>query len=198
MRGKLPGPASIALAVLAEVLKQDLMREIRYRQGLVYGLGAYNVIFDDVGYFVVSTTPASNNQAKILATIDAHLDKIRQGEIDPARVAEAKAALQGRWALSMEDSLVRAIWLAEWAMVLDDDQPVPDYKAAIEAVTSADLARVVTTYFTPPRRYVGQHQPVVTVASGAAATGVIVGLGVAVWVGRKLWRRHKSSIQSGP
>ena len=185
-------PDRWALVVLSEVLEQDLMREIRYRQGLVYGLGAYSVMFDDVGYFVVSTTSASKNQARILSTIDAHLDKIRRGEIDPARVAEAKAALQGRWALSMENSLARARWLAQWAMVLDDDQPVPDYKAAIESVTPSDLARVVTTYFSPQRRYVGRHQPVVTVASGATVAGAVAGLGVAVWVGRKLWRRRKS------
>jgi predicted Zn-dependent peptidase len=190
-------PDRWALNVLAEVLRQDLMREIRYRQGLVYGLGAHNEIFDDAGYFVVSTTSASKNQAKILATINAHLDEIKQGEIDPGRVAEAKAALQGRWALSMEDSLARANWLAKWAMALDDDQPMPDYEAAIEAVTSSDLARVVTTYFSPQRCYVGRHQPVVTVASGATAVGAMIGLGVAAWAGRKLWRRRKSLKGSG-
>jgi hypothetical protein len=77
-------------------------------------------------------------------------------------------------------------------MALDDDQPMPDVEAAIEAVTPSDLARVATTYFSPQRCYVGRHQPVVTVASGAAAAGAMMGLGVAAWAGRKLWRRRKS------
>ncbi len=89
--------------------------------------------------------------------------------------------------------VVRAGWLAEWARVLDDDAPIPDYTAVIEAVTSADLTRVVKTYFTPQRRYVGLHQPVATVASGATLAGAAVGLGAAAWVGRKLWHRRKRS-----
>jgi predicted Zn-dependent peptidase len=186
-------PDRWALGVLAEVLSQDLMREIRYRQGLVYGLGAYNTVFDDVGYFAISTTSASKNKTKIQATIEAYLDKVACGEADLARVTEAKVALQGRWALSMEDNVQRAGWLAEWARMLDDDAPIPDYTAVIEAVVSADLARVVRTYFTPQRRYVGLHQPVATVASGATITGTVIGLGVAAWLGRKLWRRRKRS-----
>jgi predicted Zn-dependent peptidase len=184
-------PDCWALDVLAEVLSQDLMREIRYRQGLVYGLGAYNTVFDDVGYFVISTTSASKNRAKIEATIEAYLDRISRGEVDPARVAEAKAALKGRWALSMEDNVQRAGWLAEWAQMLEDDAPIPDYTAVIEAVTSADLARVVKTYFTPQRRYVGLHQPVLTVSSGATLMGAAIGLGLAAWLGRKLWSRRR-------
>ena len=186
-------PDRWALDVLAEVLSQDLMREIRYRQGLVYGLGAYNTVFDDVGYFVISTTSASKNKAKIQATIEAYLDKVARGEMDSARVTEAKSALKGRWALSMEDNVQRAGWLAEWAMVLDDSQSIPDYEAAIEAVTSADLTRMVKTYFSPQRRYVGLHQPVATVSSSATVTGAVIGLGVAAWIGRKLWRRRKQS-----
>ena len=98
-------------------------------------------------------------------------------------------ALKGRWALAMEDSWARASWLADWALVLRDDEPVPDYEAAIEAVTAADLARVVNTYFTPAQSYVGEHRPVVTIASGTAVVGATVGLGIAAWIGRKVWRR---------
>jgi len=184
-------PDRWALDVLAEVLNQDLMREIRYRQGLVYGLGAYNTVFDDVGYFVISATSASKNRTKIQATIEAYLDRISRSEVDPARVAEAKAALKGHWALSMEDNVQRAGWLAEWAQMLDDDAPIPDYTEVIEAVTPADLARVVKTYFTPQRRYVGLHQPVLTVTSGATFMGAAIGLGLAAWLGRKLWRRRR-------
>ncbi|NIV34758.1 MAG: hypothetical protein GWN58_36460, partial [Anaerolineae bacterium] len=40
-------PDRWALVVLAEVLDKELTEEIRYKQGLVYGLWAYNVSFDD-------------------------------------------------------------------------------------------------------------------------------------------------------
>jgi len=106
-------------------------------------------------------------------------------------VAAAKAALKGNWALSMEDNVERAMWLAQWPSVLADDEPVPGYAAAIDAVTPQDLSRVVAAYFTPERSYVGLHQPVVTVASGARVAGLVVALGLGLWGGRRLWRRAR-------
>jgi predicted Zn-dependent peptidase len=180
------------LEVLAEILGEDLMEEIRYRRGLVYGLWTYNVSFDDTGYFVIYTTSERGNREAILSTVEQHLERVRRGEVDAQRVAEAQAALKGRWALAMEDNVGRARWLAQWSAVLSADEPVPDYQAAIDAVTPEDLSRVVETYFIPQRRYLGMHRPVATVASGARAVGVAVGVGFSAWVARRLWRRAKA------
>jgi predicted Zn-dependent peptidase len=185
-------PDRWALEVLAEILGEDLREEIRYRRGLVYGLGAYNVFFDDTGYFVISTISDRGNKEAILSIAEEHLEKVRQGEVDAERVAEAQAGLKGRWALSMEDNVQRAAWLAWWSSVLSADEPVPDYPAAIDAVIPEDLSRVVETYFTPQRRYLGMHRPVTTVASGARAVGIVVGLGLSTWVARRLWRRARA------
>jgi predicted Zn-dependent peptidase len=190
-------PDRWALEVLAEVLRENLMEEIRYQRGLVYGLGAYNVFFDDAGYFVISTTSERSNKEAILDAVEEQLEKVRRGEVDAGQVAEAQAALKGRWALSMEDNVERAMWLAQWSSVLAADEPVPDYQAAIEAVTPEDLPRVMETYFTPQRRYLGIHQPVVTVASGVRALGIAVGLGLSAWVARKLWRRARAGGKKG-
>lgn len=181
-----------ALEVLTEILGEDLREEIRYQRGLVYGLGAYNVFFDDAGYFVISTTSERGNREAILSTAEEHLERVRRGEVDAERVAEAQAALKGRWALAMEDNVERAMWLAQWSLALSAEEPVPDYQAAIDAVTPEDLARVVETYFTPQLRYLGLHQPVATVASGARAVGVMVGLGLSGCVARRLWRRARA------
>ena len=190
-------PDRWALEVLAEVLGEDLREEIRYQRGLVYGLGAYNVFFDDTGYFVISTTSERGNREAILSTVEEHLEGVRRGEVDAEQVAEAQAALKGRWALAMEDNVERAVWLARWSSVLSADEPVPDYQAAIDAVTPEDLSRVVETYFTPQRRYLGLHQPVATVASGARAVGVVVGLGLSAWVARRLWSRARAGRKRG-
>lgn len=181
-----------ALRVLAELLDEDLMEEIRYQRGLVYSLSAYNVWFDDAGYFVVSTTSDGESIESIQETIDEHLERVRRGEVSPEAVAEAKVALQGRWALAMEDNAARARWLAAWTTILSEDQPVPDYQAAIGAVEPEDLSRVVQTYFTPERSYTGLHQPVVTVASGARIAGGFVLLGVGAWALRRLRRRARA------
>jgi predicted Zn-dependent peptidase len=89
----------------------------------------------------------------------------------------------------MEDNASRAGWLARWTPLLDDDQPLPDYLALIDAVTSADLSRVVETYFTPQRSYVARHDPAITVTGSARALGVVAALGAGAWLGKKLWRK---------
>lgn len=109
------------------------------------------------------------------------LDGVRRGDVDPQAVAEAKSALKGRWALAMEENVGRAGWLAQWSFVLPDGQPVPDYRAAIDAVAVEDLPRVVEAYFTPERSFTGLHDPVLTVASGARLVGAFAGLGLAAW-----------------
>jgi predicted Zn-dependent peptidase len=178
-----------ALEVLAEILDQDLLQEIRYQRGLVYSLSAFNTFFDDSGYFVIYTMLERDRRAAVLSTVEEHLERVRQGGVDARQVSEAQTVLKGHWALAMEDNVKRAVWLASWVSVLASDEPVPDYQAAIDAVTPEDLSRVVATYFTPARRCLGLHQPVMTVTSGARAVGVAAGLGLSAWIARRVWRR---------
>jgi zinc protease len=190
-------PDRWALDVLAEVLGKSLSEEIRYQRGLVYGLSASSLYFDDAGLFYVNTTSGSGDREAILQTINEHLDRVRQGDISSEDVAEAKAALQGRWALSMEDNVDRAIWLAQWSSLLTDEELVPDYPALVGSVAPGDLSRVVTAYFTPERSYIGLHQPVVTVGSGARIAGAAVALGLSVWGVRHL-RQRRRRARTGP
>jgi predicted Zn-dependent peptidase len=155
----------------------------------VYGLGAYNVFFDDAGYLAIETTSSRENSAAIQRTAEDYVERIGRGEIDDEAVAQARTAVQGRWALSMEDNLERAKWLAQWASLLAPDEPVPDAPAALAAVTSEQVAEVAATYFTPERRFVGLHLPVLTVASGAWLAAGVVALIAGLWLVRRLRRR---------
>jgi predicted Zn-dependent peptidase len=182
-------PDRWALEVLAEILEEDLDEEIRSQQGLVYGLGVYNVFFDDTGYFVVSTRSKRNHKETILSTIEKHLERVRQGKVGAERVVEAVTTLKGRWTLSTESNLELAQWLEQWSSVFLTNEPIPDYPTAIGMVTPEDLSRVMATYFTPQHRYLGIHLPIVTLTSGAGIVGILVGLGLCVGVMRK-WRRR--------
>jgi predicted Zn-dependent peptidase len=175
------------LEVLAEVMEEDLMKEIRYRRGLAYGLSAFNQQFDDVGYFGIVTQVESSKRAEVQRAIKQYYERVRRGAITAEQVSNAQAALIGRWALEMEDGTRRAAWLAEWAFA-SGDQPIPDYAAAIQAVTVSDLQRMVETYYTPARRYAGLHHPIMTVPRGGRLMGVAAGLSIVFWLWRRLRR----------
>jgi zinc protease len=189
-------PDRPALDVLGVYLDKVLTEEVRVQKGLIYGLWAGNVVFDDVGYFAVQTRVEGKSRVGILDTIHVHLSQVQQGQVDIAKVDEAKATIMGNWALDLEDNFWRARWLSTWPTVLADDQALPDYAAAVEAVTPEDLSRVARTYLTPERSYVGQHRPVLTVASGARLAATVLTMGAAAWAGRRFWRRARKRRQN--
>jgi zinc protease len=184
-------PDRPALEVLGAYLDDLLTEEIRHQKGLVYGLSAGNVTFDDSGYFVVHTRVEGKNREAILDRIQEYLVEVQREQVDATKVDEAKATLKGSWTLEMEDNLQRAFWLASWSAVTAAGQDLPDYAGAIEAVTPEDLSRVARIYLTPERGYVGRHKPVLTVTSGARLAGIVVALGAGAWAGRRFWRRAK-------
>lgn len=176
------------LEVLAEVMEEALLKDIRYRRGLVYGLSAFNNQFVDAGYFGIITQAESQKRAEVQHTIEQYFERVRRGEITAEQVANAQAALKGNWALDMEDGTRRASWLAQWAFE-PSEQPIPDYAARIDAVTVSDLQRMVETYYTTERRFAGLHHPIVTVPRGARILAVTAVVGALVWLGRRLLRR---------
>ncbi len=176
------------LEVLAEVMEEDLLKDIRYRRGLVYGLSAFNNQFADAGYFGIITQAETSKRTEVQHTIERYFERVRRGEITAEQVLNAQVALKGRWALDMEEGAQRAAWLAQWAFE-PGEQPVPDYALAIDAVTVSDLRRMVEVYYTPERQFVGLHHPIVTVPRGARLLGLAAGAGVLLWLWRRLLRR---------
>jgi len=181
-----------ALDILATLVEGALTREIRYRRGLVYGLSASNVLYDDTGYFAITTTSKSGNEEIIREEADAFLERVSRGEIGAGTVAVAQRALKGRWLLSMEDNVARAKWLAEWSSALAPNEPVPDYRAALDAVQPEDLAEVVALYFTPERRFEGLHLPVVTLTGSVEGALIAAALFAGVSATRRLSRRRRA------
>ena len=181
-------PDRWALEVLAEIMEEALLKAIRFQRGLAYDVEAVTEYFTDTGYFGLTTQFESQHRAEVQQSIEDYFEHVRQGHVTAEQVTNAQAALIGGHVLEMEDNLKRAEWLAQWAFA-PDDWPIPDYAAAIRAVTPADMQRVLNTYFTPQRRFVGVHQPITTVPRTARLLGVTVGLNLAVWVARQVWQR---------
>ncbi|OYQ62200.1 hypothetical protein B9G53_23475 [Pseudanabaena sp. SR411] len=182
-----------SLDVLAKMMDRDLTQEIRTKRGLVYSLFAFNSSYQDVGYFAVSTRSEEKHRDMILQLVDSYIENVRQGKVDEKRLMEAKTALIRSWSISRESNGAIAGSLVGWSAILADTEPVPDYVAEIEKVSVQDLVRVVQTYFVPQRRFVGIHQPAITLIFGLQIAGVVVVI-VGGWIFYRVWRRkHKQS-----
>jgi len=150
------------LQVLAELVRVELTDIIRYDRGWVYGLQTLNQTWRDAGYFVVKTRAESELVEPILTEIDAVLDRLVAGTIDPERVADAAAASAGRYVIEVENNQARAESLARWLITLPPGAAIPDYAAGVSAVTPEDLARVARTYLSQERRFTALHRPALT------------------------------------
>lgn len=188
------------LLVLAEMMEAALTRDIRFDRGLVYGIDVYPAMYSDVGYFVVYTTAESERFAEIMHAIRVQIERAIRREFDPVAVEEAKSAVRGRALLAMEGSMNEAWWLAEDAMHTADDEPIPDFFAAVEAVGIEDIQRVAEAYLSQASRYEAVHRPGLTprravlpaaITAGLSLTGVSVWL--ATWIGRRRKRRNRAA-----
>ncbi|MBI5568200.1 MAG: insulinase family protein, partial [Chloroflexi bacterium] len=176
------------LEVLTEIMEEALIKAIRFQRGLAYDVHAFTDYFTDTGYFGLTTQCESQHRAEVQRLIEEYFEHVRQGRLTTEQVANAQAALIGGHVLEMEDNLKRAEWLAQWAFA-PDGWVLPDYAAAIRAVTPTDVRRVLNMYFTPQRRFVGAHQPLTTAPRTLRLIGATVGLNVAAWIARRVWQR---------
>jgi len=147
------------LEVLGELLQRNLMEEGRYHRALAYEIAADNTFFSDTGCFTLFTRARRGNLKELRRLMDEEIERVRKGEVDAGRLAEAQEALRGRWALAMETNANQMAWLERLARDHSDEEPLPDYAACVRAVTAEDLARVVNTYFVAERMTVGRHVP---------------------------------------
>ncbi len=174
-----------ALEVLGEVLSNRLTDEIRVRQGLVYSVAAYNVALSDVGYFAIRTESDGAKMADIQATIEHHLERLRSERVPDEELHEAKASLNGQFALTTQSNVSLAWLCAGYAVWCRIDTCVPDYCAHIQQVSADDVLRVAQRYFVPDNSYHGLYRPAFTFKTGALGLAA----SLALVMGMVLWQR---------
>ncbi len=164
MLGALLGPGyhhdRFAWYIIGEILENAYLQEIRYQQGLSYDVQAYPVLYTDVGYFNIYTATHVDEFDTIKAVLHKHLDRLVEGDFTEQELIEAKAALRGHVLLELQDNVEYAMWLSNDSLFFQGDMvPEEDYLIAIEALTIADIHRVVRHYLAPDNRFTIEHRP---------------------------------------
>lgn len=140
--------ARVIAGVLSGGMSGRLFIEVREKLGLVYRVSAsHSAAKGRAALFVYAgTTP--ENGPKTLEVINAELLKLRQG-VTEDELVRAKNDLKSRLIMQGESTSVRASALVNDWWNLKRLRPLDEIKAAVDAVSDADIKRYAEKY--PPR-----------------------------------------------
>lgn len=151
-------PDRFAWSVIAEILENAYLQDIRYQNGLSYDVQVYPVLYTDAGYFVVYTSAKRQDFATIRQTIEHHLNRIVTGDFSEQELREAQGSLQGRTLLGLQDNVELAWWFSTDSLALDNTDTY-DYFNEIERLTHNDVQRVAAHYLAAEKRFSAEHRP---------------------------------------
>jgi predicted Zn-dependent peptidase len=146
-------PLTVLNQALGGGMSSRLFQEVRERRGLAYAVYSYRVAYVETGAFGVYVGTAPSRVAETVDVIDRELDRvIRDGGIGEDELDSAKGHLKGSMALSLETSNSRMHRLGSSELMLGEAISLDEVVARVDAVSSEDVARVVTRLFDPGPR----------------------------------------------
>ena len=129
-------------SLFGESMSSRLFMELRERQGLCYDVHSYVTHFLDSGSFGLYAAVDPENAHQAVAALMAELRRLRDGVPDE-ELRKAKELAKGRMLLRMEDTRSVSGWLGGQEMLCGAILSPEEVVERIEAVTPADLDRVV-------------------------------------------------------
>jgi predicted Zn-dependent peptidase len=141
-------PDRYALGVLDQVLgggmSSRLFQEVREQRGLAYSVYSFRSAFEETGSFGIYAGTGPERVGELVDVLHAELDRIRaDGGVSDREIEAAKGHLTGSLALSLESSMSRMYRLGRSELLLGEVPSLDAIVADVEAVTAADVERVV-------------------------------------------------------
>ena len=171
-----------ALAVLGAILydgaSSHLHQKLVKERELAIGVGGSLDPRTGPGLLTIVLQPApGRDEATVLKAHDEVVARIREHGVADADLERARSRLRLARAMAMQQSVQRAILLAEFELKFGGAANANNRHAWLEELTTADIVRVAGAYLKPERRSVlsvvpaGANAPVVKApATTAAAT----------------------------
>src|SRR6266852_6370429 len=137
----------IASAILSQGESSRLYQSLIYRQQIAQDVSADDDLREDLGIYVITATVASGKSPNVvLKAIDSELRDIEQKPVSAAEIAKAKNQLITEVLRRRETNDGKAFAIGHGATVLHDAAEVNNGLAKLQAVTAADVQRVVNKY----------------------------------------------------
>ena len=147
-------PDRFAFALLDHIvgggMSSRLFHEIREKRGLVYTVYSYRASYEDAGFFGVYAGTAPQRTIEVLDLIADEFDRLRAYGVADDELRRAKSSVRGGTALGLEDSGARMSRIGRTRLLFGEVPPIEWVLGQTEAVTTADIDRVIARFFRSP------------------------------------------------
>jgi zinc protease len=153
-------PLQVAATILAQGESSRLYRSLIYDQQIAQSADATPDLREDASVFYFNVVLASGKKPEdVERALLAEITKIQDAPVSAAELDKAKNQLVTNELRQRETSNGKALALGSSAVLLGDPNRVNTDLARLQAVTAADVQRVMKRYFTPANRLVIYYLP---------------------------------------
>ena len=148
------GQDRIAAVLLANILggpasNSILNNVLRERNGWVYGVECGYTQYSDTGIMAISLGCDKDNLEKCFKAISKAIRELQDKPLSDRKLKAAKKQLLGQLAISSESGEAQCLSMGKSLLAFGRVASSAENKAAIEAVTSADLQSLARHIFSP-------------------------------------------------
>ncbi len=144
-----------ALAVANQILggtgSSRLFQEVREKRGLAYTVFSGPTAFTDCGALTVYMGSSPDRLAQSLSIVLGVVDDLAAGGVDQRELDTARGFLRGSLVLGLEDTGSRMARIGSSETIRGEIISIDQHQARIDAVTAADVARVLAEVLGAPR-----------------------------------------------
>lgn len=167
-------PLQVAATILAQGESSRLYRSLIYDQQIAQSADATPDLREDAGVVSFNVVLASGKKPEDVETaLLAEIKKIQDTPVSAAELDKAKNQLVTNELRQRETSNGKALALGSAAVLLGDPNRVNTDLAKLQAVTAADVQRVMKKYFTAANRLVIYYLPEAARTKTTTTSGLI-------------------------
>ncbi len=153
-------PLQVAATILSQGESSRLYRSLIYDQQVAQSADADADLREDASVFYFNVVLATGKKPEdVERSLLAEIQKVQDAPVSAAELDKAKNQLVTNELRERETSNGKALALGSAAVLLGDPNRVNTDLARLQAVTAADVQRVMKKYFTPNNRLVIYYLP---------------------------------------
>ena len=127
-------------------MSSRLFQEVREKRGLVYSIYSYANFFRHEGVFAVVWSAERGRFGEILEIVSREIERVKKEGLSERDLSEIKEQMKGNLLLSLESTNSRMNKLATDEIYFGHPIPIEEVVAHVDAITEADVARVMGKY----------------------------------------------------